>query len=273
MEAPDARAVVERLQRDAYFPIAIDAQDQRRRLAGPRLARDRAAAVSRAATCVALTQQLATLVEAGLPLDRALAIQAELAPTPAAARHHGRRAAQRAGRHRPGRGARQASPAAVLAPLHQHGAGGREGRRARDHAAPARRVPRGGAGVPRRAGLRADLPAAAHRRRRRRGRLPDDLRHPALRGDLQGPGRDHPAAHADPARGERRSCSTTGGCSGCWPRPARCRQPRGAGDPREAGSMPTGCCCACRSRAGHRPDRRGPLHAHPRHPAQERRAR
>ena len=31
---------------------------------------------------VALTQQLATLVEAGLPLDRALAIQAELAPTP-----------------------------------------------------------------------------------------------------------------------------------------------------------------------------------------------
>ena len=32
---------------------------------------------------VALTQQLATLVEAGLPLDRALAILDELAPTPA----------------------------------------------------------------------------------------------------------------------------------------------------------------------------------------------
>ncbi|MGH7402087.1 MAG: type II secretion system F family protein, partial [Candidatus Rokuibacteriota bacterium] len=31
---------------------------------------------------VAFTQQLATLIEAGLPLDRALAIQAELAPTP-----------------------------------------------------------------------------------------------------------------------------------------------------------------------------------------------
>jgi type II secretory pathway component PulF len=34
MEAPDARAVVERLQRDAYFPIAVDAQDHRGRLLG-----------------------------------------------------------------------------------------------------------------------------------------------------------------------------------------------------------------------------------------------
>ena len=81
MEAPDARAVVERLQRDAYFPITIDAQDQRRRLLGfawPDTWRGRVAGRD----LVALTQQLATLVEAGLPLDRALAIQAELAPTP-----------------------------------------------------------------------------------------------------------------------------------------------------------------------------------------------
>jgi general secretion pathway protein F len=81
MEAPDARAVVERLQRDAYFPIAIDAQDHRRRWLGftwPETGRGRVAGRD----LVALTQQLATLVEAGLPLDRALAIQAELAPTP-----------------------------------------------------------------------------------------------------------------------------------------------------------------------------------------------
>jgi general secretion pathway protein F len=81
MEAPDARAVVERLQRDAYFPITIDAQDQRRRLLGfawPETWQGRVAGRD----LVALTQQLATLVEAGLPLDRALAIQAELAPTP-----------------------------------------------------------------------------------------------------------------------------------------------------------------------------------------------
>ena len=81
MEAPDARAVVERLQRDAYFPITIDAQDHRRRwlgLAWPESGRGRVAGRD----LVALTQQLATLVEAGLPLDRALAIQAELAPTP-----------------------------------------------------------------------------------------------------------------------------------------------------------------------------------------------
>ncbi|MGH7372672.1 MAG: type II secretion system F family protein [Candidatus Rokuibacteriota bacterium] len=81
MEAPDVRAVVERLQRDAYFPIAVDAQDQRRRLLGlawPETGRRRVAGRD----LVSLTQQLATLIEAGLPLDRALAIQAELAPSP-----------------------------------------------------------------------------------------------------------------------------------------------------------------------------------------------
>jgi general secretion pathway protein F len=80
MEAADAHAVVERLQREAYFPIAIAAQDQRRRvfgLAWPETGRGRVAGRD----LVSFTQQLATLVEAGLPLDRALAIQAELAPT------------------------------------------------------------------------------------------------------------------------------------------------------------------------------------------------
>jgi type II secretory pathway component PulF len=80
MEAPDARAVVERLQRDAYFPIKIDPQGQRR---GPLGLAWRETARARVAgrDLVSLTQQLATLIEAGLPLDRALAIQAELAPT------------------------------------------------------------------------------------------------------------------------------------------------------------------------------------------------
>jgi general secretion pathway protein F len=81
MEATDARAVAERLQRDAYFPITIDAQDQRRRVLGlawPETGRRRVAGRD----LVSFTQQLATLIEAGLPLDRALAIQAELAPTP-----------------------------------------------------------------------------------------------------------------------------------------------------------------------------------------------
>jgi general secretion pathway protein F len=81
MDAPDARAVVERLQRDAYFPIKISAQESRRRLLGlawPARGRRRIPARD----LVALTQQLATLLEAGLPLDRALAIQAELAPSP-----------------------------------------------------------------------------------------------------------------------------------------------------------------------------------------------
>jgi general secretion pathway protein F len=77
MEAPDARAVVERLQRDAYFPIKVAAHTERARWpvfgGGGRVGqRD----------LLAFTQQLATLFEAGLPLDRALAILEELAPNP-----------------------------------------------------------------------------------------------------------------------------------------------------------------------------------------------
>ena len=81
MDAPDARAVVERLQRDAYFPITIAPQASRRRLLGlawPERGRRRIPSRD----LVALTQQIATLLEAGLPLDRVLGIQAELAPNP-----------------------------------------------------------------------------------------------------------------------------------------------------------------------------------------------
>src|SRR5438034_816136 len=74
MDAPDARAVVERLQKDAYYPIKITAHGERAplfSLGGSRVGqRD----------LLALTQQLATLFEAGLPLDRALTILEELAP-------------------------------------------------------------------------------------------------------------------------------------------------------------------------------------------------
>jgi general secretion pathway protein F len=80
MEAADPRAVAERLQRDAYFPIEIVAQGQPRRflgLAWQDVGRGRIASRD----LVSFTQQLATLVEAGLPLDRALAIQVDLAPT------------------------------------------------------------------------------------------------------------------------------------------------------------------------------------------------
>ena len=80
MEAPDARVVVERLQRDAYFPIEVAPQEARRTSRGlhwPALGRRGV----KGRDLVAFTQQFATLLEAGLPLDRALAIQEELAPT------------------------------------------------------------------------------------------------------------------------------------------------------------------------------------------------
>ena len=79
MEAPDARSVVERLQRDACFPIQVAPQRERAGPAGlkwPGLRQRRVPGRE----LVAFTQQLATLLEAGLPLDRALSIQAELTP-------------------------------------------------------------------------------------------------------------------------------------------------------------------------------------------------
>ena len=78
MEAVDARAVVERLRKEAYFPIKVLAQGERTALfslggGGSRV---------RQRDLMALTQMLATLFEAGLPLDRALSILEELAPSP-----------------------------------------------------------------------------------------------------------------------------------------------------------------------------------------------
>jgi general secretion pathway protein F len=90
MEAPDVRAVIEQLQRDTYYPIQVtprdstgrdtagrDAKSQTLRPAWSGLGARRVAGRD----LVAFTQRLATLLEAGLPLDRALAIQAELAPS------------------------------------------------------------------------------------------------------------------------------------------------------------------------------------------------
>src|SRR2546428_2961426 len=76
MDAPDARAVVERLQKDAYYPIKVTAHGERAplfSLGGWRVGQ---------ADLLGLPQQLATLFEAGLPLDRALTILEELAPNP-----------------------------------------------------------------------------------------------------------------------------------------------------------------------------------------------
>jgi general secretion pathway protein F len=77
MDAPDARSVVERLHREAYFPIRVTPHAERKNW----LEVGRSSRIS-GRDLMALTQQLATLVEAGLPLDRALVILEELAPNP-----------------------------------------------------------------------------------------------------------------------------------------------------------------------------------------------
>jgi general secretion pathway protein F len=81
MEATDARSVVERLQRDAYFPIQVAPQRERAGVAGLSRAGLRVRGV-RGRDLVAFTQQMATLLEAGLPLDRALGIQEGLGTSP-----------------------------------------------------------------------------------------------------------------------------------------------------------------------------------------------
>src|SRR2546429_8067157 len=77
MEAPDARAVIERLHREAYYPIRVAAHAERQGwLSAPASGR------VRQRDLVAVPQQLATLFEAGVPLDRALAILEDLALGP-----------------------------------------------------------------------------------------------------------------------------------------------------------------------------------------------
>jgi len=79
MEAPDMRVVVERLQRDAYFPIQIAPQGERATRLGSAWSGFGGGVRSR--EVLTFMHQLATLIEAGLPLDRALVILEDLAPS------------------------------------------------------------------------------------------------------------------------------------------------------------------------------------------------
>jgi general secretion pathway protein F len=80
MEAPDARSVVERLHREAYYPIRVAPHAERR--AWLALGRGGGGGRVRGRDLLAFTQQLATLFEAGVPLDRALGILEELTAQP-----------------------------------------------------------------------------------------------------------------------------------------------------------------------------------------------
>ena len=77
MEAHDPQAVIERLHRDEYFPVRVEPADGRPRLGALTLGGRRPAARPRPRS-PDLTQQLSTLIDAGIPLDRALTILADL---------------------------------------------------------------------------------------------------------------------------------------------------------------------------------------------------
>ena len=77
MEAYDGAAVVERLHREQYFPLRIEPIDTAGRLTGLRAVLATPGRVA-AAHLFAFTQQLSTLLDAGLPLERALTILGDL---------------------------------------------------------------------------------------------------------------------------------------------------------------------------------------------------
>jgi len=79
MEAADVRGVVERLQRDAYFPIKIAPQSERRSALSLGLSGLGRRRISHREV-LTFMHQLGSLVEAGLPLDRALVILEDLSP-------------------------------------------------------------------------------------------------------------------------------------------------------------------------------------------------
>jgi general secretion pathway protein F len=77
MEALDSQAVIERLHREEYFPVRVEAADGGPRFAGLGLTRPAGQRVP-ARDLLTLTQQLSTLLDAGIPLDRALVILGDL---------------------------------------------------------------------------------------------------------------------------------------------------------------------------------------------------
>jgi len=79
MDAADERAVVTRLQHDACMPIEVRPHTGRR---GWGLALAGGGRRVSGEHVVAFTQQFASLLEAGLPLDRALRVLQDVAPTP-----------------------------------------------------------------------------------------------------------------------------------------------------------------------------------------------
>jgi type II secretion system protein F len=77
MEAHDSQAVIERLHREEYFPVKVERSDGRPRLAGLSFSLGAGGRVP-ARDLLTFTQQLSTLIDAGIPLDRALGILVDL---------------------------------------------------------------------------------------------------------------------------------------------------------------------------------------------------
>ena len=211
---------------------------------------------------LSMTRELATLLQAGLPLDRALEILISLAVVSSV---HGTPAGdqgRRAGRQVAVAGARHAARR-VLALLHQHRAGGRGGRGAGRRAHAACRYDGAQQGAPREREVRAHLSVHPDRRRRAVGHGAARVGRPAVRADVRAGRQGAAAGNAGRHRSRHGLALLVVGDRGV---PDRARVVRAANARRPGGPPPLRCAHAAPAahRRSHDEGRRRALRAHAR---------
>ncbi len=204
LDAPSSNDVIAHLRQSGYFPTSVIEEGKAaavrtaKKKGGPKAVAARPAAAPakkggmvlfqkktiKPKTLMIFTRQLATLIDAGLPLLRGLTVLAKQETRPGAQRDD-----QRAGRWRAGRQhlLREPCPASedFQQALYQHGEGRGTGRRARTGAQPAGRVP-GKGGEDQEQGCRGHvLSRGGHRDRHADPLLPAHLHRAEVPADIQ----------------------------------------------------------------------------------------
>ena len=274
MEAADARAVVERLQREAYFPIRVAAAGRARRPA-------RWAAPALRQRRVRQPRRPRLHPAAGHP-RRGRAAARPRPGHPGRAGAHAARCARSsptcctacaAARRWPTRwpsttrGRSRACTSTWCGPARRAACSRR--------AAPAGRVPRGAREFREAVVSALIYPVAAHGVGAAAVIFLHDLRHPALRRHLRGPRPDDPAAHPDPPRASAAvvqrllvGCWRSLAMPACWPAAWLLATPRG----RLGGDRLAAAAAASRARSSLKIEM-ARFARDPRHAAQERRRR
>ena len=204
MEAGNADEVIVRLQDQGYLPVEARRADES--VEGFSLLAFARKRELSAEQVLQFTQQLATLLGAGQPLDRALGILLEL-PETAEAQQDPRARARNRARRRAVVGGAGAAARLVLAPVREPGSRRRIRRRPGRCAASACRLSRAQSRIAQPRDQRADLSGHPDHAGVRFGRLPAGRRGAAIRGAVRQPEcrpglvhQDRPVAEQRPAQ-------------------------------------------------------------------------